>query len=196
MPKSRPMIVLITGPVRSGKSTRATHLAREFGLPVSYVVTARVDPNDREMAARIERHRLERGAEPAIELWQPGGLDLPAIVGGAPARTTLLVDSIGTWLAGHLLDMEALAEHDAAAAAERLEAFAEPLLTQLAAARAHVVLVGEETGWGLVPPTAQGRVFRDALGRVSRRVARAADRCELVVAGYAIDLHRCGVAIF
>ncbi len=41
----------------------------------------------------------------------------------------------------------------------QLEDTAEPLLAGLTAARANVVLVAEETGWGVVPPSAQGRIF-------------------------------------
>jgi adenosylcobinamide kinase/adenosylcobinamide-phosphate guanylyltransferase len=65
----------------------------------------------------------------------------------------------------------------------------------VAAARGNVVLVAEEAGWGLVPMTAQGRVFRDHLGRLTRRLGQVAERVELVVAGYAIDVRRCGVAV-
>jgi adenosylcobinamide kinase/adenosylcobinamide-phosphate guanylyltransferase len=189
------MIVLITGPVRSGKSTRAACVARELAAPLTHVLTARVDPGDGEMAERIARHRLERGSDPAIELWQPGGLDLPAIVAAAAPQTTLLVDSLGTWLAGHLLDLETLVERDWAQALARLEALTEPLPAELSAARANVVLVAEETGWGLVPLTAQGRLFRDSLGRLTRRVGHVAQRVELVVAGYALDLRSCGIPV-
>ena len=63
------MIVLITGPVRSGKSTRAVRLARNFGFPVTHVLTARLDPGDLEMAARVTRHRAERGTDATLELW-------------------------------------------------------------------------------------------------------------------------------
>jgi adenosylcobinamide kinase / adenosylcobinamide-phosphate guanylyltransferase len=190
------MVVLITGPVRSGKSVRAARVAREFGTPVTYVATLRVDPADGEMADRIARHRRERDDGPAIELWQPGGADLPDIIARTPPRTTLLVDSLGTWIAGHLLDLEELAERDAATALVRLEAITEPLITHLAAARCDVVLVAEETGWGLVPPSPQGRIFRDHLGRLTQRIGQAAARVELVVAGYAIDLRGCGVSVF
>jgi adenosylcobinamide kinase/adenosylcobinamide-phosphate guanylyltransferase len=189
------MIVLVTGPVRSGKSTRALRLARDFGRPVTHVVTARVDPSDVEMADRIARHRRERGAEPTIELWRSGGEDLAAIVAGAAAHTTLLIDSLGTWLAGYLLDMEAVAERDPAGALAQLETVGEPLLLALATARADIVLVTEETGWGLVPITAQGRIFRDGLGRLAQRIGKLAARVELVVAGYAIDLRRYGVSV-
>jgi adenosylcobinamide kinase/adenosylcobinamide-phosphate guanylyltransferase len=189
------MIVLVTGPVRSGKSTHAARVARDFGAPVTHVLTARVDPTDPEMSDRIARHRRDRGGEPAVELWQPDGPDLPAIIGAAAPQTTLLVDSLGTWSAGHLLDLEALAEHDPLAAFARLEALTDPLIGQLRTARANVILVGEEAGWGLVPVTAQGRIFRDHLGRLTRRVGQCAARVELVVAGFALDLRSCGVPV-
>jgi adenosylcobinamide kinase/adenosylcobinamide-phosphate guanylyltransferase len=189
------MIFLITGPVRSGKSTRAIRVARDFGCPVTHVLTARLDPGDPEMADRVARHRAQRGSETTIELWQPGAPDLAAIIARAPASTTLLVDSLGTWIAGHLFDMETLVEDDAAQALARLETLGEPLLATVAAARANVVFVAEETGWGLVPITAQGRVFRDQLGRLTRRLGQIAERVELVVAGYAIDLRRCGAEV-
>jgi adenosylcobinamide kinase/adenosylcobinamide-phosphate guanylyltransferase len=189
------MIVLITGPVRSGKSKRATQVSHELGSPVTHVVTARVDPADREMADRVARHRRDRGDVPVIDIWLPGSPDLTRIVRGAEAQTTLLVDSLGTWLAGYFLEIEELTERDPTAALDRLETICDPLVAQLAAARANIVLVAEETGWGLVPLTAQGRLFRDVLGRLTRRIGQFAERVELVVAGFALDLRRCGVPV-
>jgi adenosylcobinamide kinase/adenosylcobinamide-phosphate guanylyltransferase len=189
------MIVLITGPVRSGKSTRALGIARAFACPVTHVVTARADPADDEMVDRIARHRIERGADPVIDVWAPQTRSLADIVAAAAPGTTLLVDSIGTWVAGHLLDLESLAERDAPATLARLEAFAQPFLDRLPTVRANVVCVAEETGWGLVPVSAQGRIFRDHLGRLTRRIAHVAQRVELVVAGYALDLRGCGIKV-
>lgn len=190
------MIVLITGPVRSGKSTRAVRVARDLGLPVTHVLTARVDPTDREMADRIARHRAERGTDTAIEVWAPGTPALAEVVGTEPAGRTFLVDSLGTWVAGHLLDIEDLAERDAHAAALALERFTDPLPAALSVARCHVVIVAEETGWGLVPVSAQGRIFRDHLGRLTQAIGRIAERVELVAAGYAIDLRRVGTPVW
>jgi adenosylcobinamide kinase/adenosylcobinamide-phosphate guanylyltransferase len=189
------MIVLITGPVRSGKSTRAVRVARDLACPVTHVVTARIDPTDVEMADRIARHRSERGAEPVIDVWQPNTPGLADIIALAPAHTTLLVDSIGSWVAGQLLDLETLAARDALATLARLEALAAPLLECLTSVQANVVLIAEETGWGLVPTTAQGRVFRDHVGRLTRRIGALAGRVELVVAGYALDLRSWGTPI-
>ena len=46
-----------------------------------------------------------------------------------------------------------------------------------------MVLVSNEVGWGIVPETPLGRRFRDAQGRLNQRMAAAADRVVLVVAG-------------
>ncbi|GAC1404944.1 MAG: bifunctional adenosylcobinamide kinase/adenosylcobinamide-phosphate guanylyltransferase [Candidatus Velthaea sp.] len=190
------MLALITGPVRSGKSDYALRVAREFGNPITYVATARLDLGDAEMADRIARHRADRGPEiGVVELWSPGTPDLPALVAAARAGTTLLVDSLGTWIAGHLLDFEELAESDAPAALKKLEARTAALLPRLAGAQADIAIVSEETGWGLVPPTPLGRIFRDHLGRTSARIGRRAGRVHLVVAGYALDLRAAGVPV-
>ena len=64
--------------------------------------------------------------------------------------------------------------------------------TRSRGARAHAIVVGEETGWGVVPEYASGRVFRDVLGRVQQTLAARADRAYLVVSGFAIDLAVAG----
>jgi len=189
------MIVLITGPVRSGKSARAAHVAHELGQPVTYVATARIDSADAEMVDRVARHRAVRGDMPVVELWQPGVPDLPAVIVAAPAQTTLLVDSLGTWIAGHLLDLERVVGYDPLGALDTLERITAPLTGCLQAMQPNLVIVAEEAGWGIVPPSALARIFRDHLGRLVQHIALRADRVELVVAGYAIDLKRCGTPI-
>ena len=41
---------------------------------------------------------------------------------------------------------------------------------------------------GLVPPYPLGRAYRDALGRANQRIAAAADRVLLMVAGLSLAL--------
>ena len=45
------------------------------------------------------------------------------------------------------------------------------------------LLVSNEVGMGVVPPTKLGRLFQDMLGRVNQRVAERADDVLLLVAG-------------
>jgi len=183
------MTVFITGPVRSGKSEFAKRLVLERGGPVLFVATARVDPSDREFVARVERHKRDRPAGwTTIESAGPPRLDLVALIAQAPAGTTVIVDSVGTWLADYLIEMEARAEREPLRALAELEALAQPLVDLLTRPHGDVIFVSEETGWGIVPATPLGRVFRDALGRLTSALAASADAAYLLVAGYALDL--------
>jgi adenosylcobinamide kinase/adenosylcobinamide-phosphate guanylyltransferase len=194
------MITIVLGPVRSGKSARASELANASGKRVILAVTAALDPSDAEMMARVERHRRDRPSEwTVVETARQTAL--PAVIREAPADTCVLVDALGTWIAALLLGCEGLDGEggDSAAAVARatelVDAQGTDLADALASARGDVIIVAEETGWGLVPPSALGRVFRDGLGRLTQRLASRADRVELVVAGYAVDLRRIGTPV-
>ena len=180
------MVTIVLGPVRSGKSARGAVLAEASGKRVIVALTAAIDPSDAEMQARVERHRRDRPATWTV-VETASGTPLAALIRDAPAGACVLVDALGTWLAALLL---ACGDRDEAA--EELERSATELVEALDAATADVVLIAEETGWGVVPAFAQGRIFRDALGRLTQRIAARAGRVELVVAGYAVDLRAIG----
>lgn len=171
-------LTLFTGPVRSGKSSRAQALALRLRLPVTFVATARRDDADSEWTRRIERHRADRPSEwRTVETTNLDAAAVHALFEEASADEALLVDSLGTWLA----DRD-LGEEDAA------QASGNALVDAMLASRAHVILVSEETGWGVVPEYASGRVFRDVLGRLNQRAAAGARDAYLVVCGRAIPL--------
>src|ERR1700694_2187142 len=114
------MVVLITGGVRSGKSRYAQTCADAVGGAVTVFATAQVDASDREFVARIERHKRDR--PPHWTTVEPGFAELgPCLAALAPGNVAI-VDSIGTWVSGELLDLEALAERDPVAALDALEA--------------------------------------------------------------------------
>jgi len=192
---------LVTGGARSGKSAfaerRALALASTDHPPrtVTYVATAVAV--DAEMAGRIARHRARRpGAWRTVEA--PETL-AAAVIDACGRPGVVLVDCLGVWVTNRLMalgDPEA-PDADAAAwweAAEVLEASLAAELTALCdaamAGPADVLLVTNEVGFGLVPPTPLGRAFRDLLGRCSQLVASRADAVHLVVAGIAIDIAR------
>ncbi|HEY0396175.1 MAG TPA: bifunctional adenosylcobinamide kinase/adenosylcobinamide-phosphate guanylyltransferase [Candidatus Elarobacter sp.] len=186
---------LIVGPVRAGKSARAAALARASGRHVTFVATAAVDPNDAEMRDRVELHRRARPPEWAVvETAAPGAPPLTELLERADAGC-IVIDALGTWLAAELLQREGAAQRDPVTALEALDAHCAELAGALARSRAETIVVAEETGWGVVPATPLGRIFRDALGRLTRTVARDAARVELVVAGYAIDVRAIGTPV-
>ncbi|HEY0613570.1 MAG TPA: bifunctional adenosylcobinamide kinase/adenosylcobinamide-phosphate guanylyltransferase [Candidatus Elarobacter sp.] len=187
---------LIVGPVRAGKSSRAAALARASGKPVTFVATAAIDPGDAEMRARVDEHRRTRPREwSLVETGAPNGPALTEVLARAPAGDCVVIDALGTWIAASLLRDEARAARDPVGALAALDAQGAELAAALATTRAESIVVAEETGWGVVPPTPLGRIFRDALGRLTRTIARDAARVELVVAGYAIDVRAIGTPV-
>jgi adenosylcobinamide kinase/adenosylcobinamide-phosphate guanylyltransferase len=186
-------LTFVTGPVRSGKSRFAERLAMENGGDVTYVATARTDPTDAEWVARIAHHVARRPASwRTIETGLLGAPSLAELAGDGRANAVLLVDSLGTWLAAEMSARFEVGGEPAALDIDALETACTMTADALAASAAHAIVVGDEAGWGLVPPYPSGRVFRDVLGRMQQRLAARAERAYLVVAGYAIDLRAAG----
>jgi adenosylcobinamide kinase / adenosylcobinamide-phosphate guanylyltransferase len=176
-----PRVVLVTGPARSGKSEWAEHLAHHSQQSVIYVATAQLDPTDQEWQARIDQHQQRRPAHWST-LHAPEALS--PILQAAAVTDCLLIDSLGTWVANSL-------EHDQ----DTWTTTAQDFLIQLQHSQATIILVAEETGWGLVPAYPGGRVFRDRLGHLTRQVGTIAEAVYLVVAGYALNLKTLGIQL-
>jgi adenosylcobinamide kinase / adenosylcobinamide-phosphate guanylyltransferase len=171
-------LILVTGPSRSGKSAWAEALATQSGQPVVYVATSINNPDDLEWQARVKVHRDRR--PPHWHLWEIPS-KLTAALSEAPSQHCILIDSLGTWLANQLEQTpEAWAQTETA------------LLNILQHSTARIILVSEEVGWGVVPAYPAGRLFRDRLGTLARRIGVVADQVYLVTAGYALDIKALG----
>ncbi|WOD39167.1 bifunctional adenosylcobinamide kinase/adenosylcobinamide-phosphate guanylyltransferase [Nodosilinea sp. E11] len=171
-------ICLVTGPARSGKSEWAEALATQSGQSVIYIATSALDPADLEWQTRVALHRDRR---PAHWHLQEVPIALPKAILTATEHDCLLIDSLGTWLAN-------LLEQDD----DTWQATVDALIESLEQTPASVILVSEETGWGVVPAYPLGRLFRDRLGTLTRQVGTVAGAVYLVVAGYAIDVKKLG----
>jgi adenosylcobinamide kinase / adenosylcobinamide-phosphate guanylyltransferase len=168
---SLPLLTLVIGGARSGKSAFAERLVTGNQRPRRYIATA--EAWDDEMRARIARHRAERGAD-WVTVEAP--LDLGAALAAARADEVVLVDCATLWLTNHLL-----ADHD-------LNAEAGALLAALATCPAPVVIVSNEVGWGIVPDNTLAREFRDEQGRLNQRLAEQASLVVTVIAGLPLVL--------
>jgi adenosylcobinamide kinase / adenosylcobinamide-phosphate guanylyltransferase len=166
-----PRVTLVLGGARSGKSRYAETLVRDAGGGV-YLATAQA--LDAEMAARIARHRAERGdgwttVEEPLEL-------AAALERGARGGRPILVDCLTLWLS-NLMGAERAAAQEIAR-----------LLAALKTLPVPVVLVSNEVGLGIVPDNALARVFRDEAGRLNQAAAAAADRVVFLAAGLPLVL--------
>jgi len=179
-------LVLITGGARSGKSRLAEELALAGDGPACYIATAAV--LDEEMEHRVARHRARR---PKSWSTVEETLELGAALERVPEETTtVILDCLTLWLTNKLLAeyREGMAEAEIDGLEERIH---QELVAFCATVRTkpyRTIVVTNEVGWGVVPDTPLGRVFRDLAGRANQLVARAADSVWLAVAGYPLRI--------
>lgn len=171
-------ITLVLGGTRSGKSKLAEGLAANFGRPVIYIASA--SPIDKEMRARIERHRRRR---PASWRTVEAGADLADVV-AAHSRddNVILVDCLSLFVAA------LAAQQGEGSVLKAVKA----LVKAAKVGRAETIFVSNEVGMGIVPAFPAGRAYRDLLGEANQLVAGAADRVYLAVAGLALLLKGTG----
>ncbi|MDH2424588.1 bifunctional adenosylcobinamide kinase/adenosylcobinamide-phosphate guanylyltransferase [Sphaerisporangium sp. TRM90804] len=187
-----PRRTLVIGGARSGKSAEAE--MRLIAEPdVTYVATGPAGGRDPEWLARVRAHQRRRPPYwTTIET-----TELAALLRSATGP--LLVDGLGTWLAAVFDGCGAWGDpaYDRprgrkpgrfGTALDAVAARCDELVAAWRQTRAQVIAVSDEVGLSVVPATASGRVFRDALGRLNERLAAESEKAALVVAGRVIPL--------
>jgi len=176
-------VILVTGGARSGKSRFAEQLLSEYTpeqAPALYVATAQAF--DDEMRQRIALHRERRPKH-----WRTVESPLfltEAVLPYVEETKAVLLDCITLYLSNLLLmaDVETLAANS-----EQLELAAWQEISSLIALcrqhDVHLIMVTNEVGMGVVPPSLLGRVFRDISGFTNQRIAQTADHVFLLTAG-------------
>lgn len=170
-------LIFLLGGARSGKSHYAETWAREHGEQVLYVATA--EAHDDDMHQRIAHHQASRPAH-----WHT--LEAPRetdqhIAGTTFEYDTLLLDCLTLMTTNILLALpDAATQTDANNA---ILAQTDKLLDVYKQSDATWLVVSNEVGMGVVPPSKLGRFFRDMLGRANQRMAQHADDVLLLVAG-------------
>ena len=180
-------LIFVLGGARSGKSAFAERLAAlrqaQEGGRVLYVATAQAF--DADMERRIANHREQRPPQ-WDTLEEP--LKLPETLPSAlDGYDTCLLDCLTLWVSNQLLSME-----DDPGVEREILAATRRLLEVYEQSAATWILVSNEVGLGVVPPSRLGAVYRDALGRVNQAVAARADRVYFMVAGLALEMKSLG----
>ena len=170
-------LIFLLGGARSGKSHYAEGWARQHGGAVLFVATA--EAHDADMRQRIADHQTARPTA-----WHT--LEAPRDCASHIAacnfqHETLILDCITLMTSQVLLGLPKDATQQEANAAMLKEV--ERLLEVYARSDATWLVVSNEVGMGVVPPTRLGNLFRDMLGRANQRIAAQADELLLLVAG-------------
>ena len=187
-------LTLITGGARSGKSTLALEIARdsaeEAKQTVSFIAT--MEPNDSEMIYRVNRHKEGRP-----ETWQTieEQIEIADVISECTSDV-IIIDCISIWISNILFEIlgdfnkitEEFDEKQLLAIDDSINTYLTKLSQSLINSHAKVLCVTNEVGFGVIPSTPVGRIFRDYLGQANQHLARIATNTLLVVAGKVIEL--------
>jgi adenosylcobinamide kinase/adenosylcobinamide-phosphate guanylyltransferase len=165
-------LTLILGGTRSGKTSFAQAAALRLTDNPIYVATARVWDGD--FAARVARHKADRGPE-----WRSLECEKRLSELKLPRRSVVVVDCVTLWLTNFIIDADGDREQTLEESQREWEAFA----AGPAKSAAHLIVVSNELGLGVHPPEELGRKFADVQGFTNQRLAASAQRVVLMVAG-------------
>lgn len=162
-------LIFVLGGARSGKSSFALQQGKAKS-PRAFLATA--EPFDSEMTMRIQKHKRSRGQgwktfEVPIQLtewFESDGANYSSVV----------VDCLTLWLNNLLRDK---------VQPRQVPSRVRKMLKALRTCPAHVVMVSNELGLGLVPGDAASREFRDVAGRINQLIAAEADEVYFLVSG-------------
>ena len=161
-------LTLILGGARSGKSAFALDQASRNTGAKAFVATAQ--PFDNEMSLRIENHKKERSSD-WVTFEEP--VKLADVIREMDiSHRVILIDCLTLWTSNVML-----AKLDFPQEVERL------ITALLERSSTPIYIVTNEVGLGLVPETALGRMYRDNLGMLNRRVAEISSKVYLLVTG-------------
>jgi adenosylcobinamide kinase/adenosylcobinamide-phosphate guanylyltransferase len=160
------MRILITGGVRSGKSTYALQLAEQRfdGIKVFLATTI---PFDEEMKHRVREHQRQRDGsykttEEPVEIHRE-------------VAENLILDCVTMWINNLFYYQK---QH-------RCEEILSQFLSGLGE---NAIIVTNEVGWGNIPVDSQVRSYNELLGKSNQMIASQMDEVYLMVSGIPVKI--------
>ena len=170
-------LITVSGPTKSGKSQLAEFLISEKEF-ITYIATSKPRLNDPEWQRRIKTHKLRRPKSwNLIEHPQ----DICIAIESLGDNESILIDSLGGLVELYLMKKE-----------DEWELFQSKFVNCLIKNNLCIIVVSEEIGWGIVPSTPIGHLFRERHTKLSSLLNLHSNKKLLAVNGIAIDLDIIG----
>ncbi|MCS7233055.1 MAG: bifunctional adenosylcobinamide kinase/adenosylcobinamide-phosphate guanylyltransferase [Synergistetes bacterium] len=167
------MIVLITGGIRSGKSS----FAIKYALSKNYKKLAFLAtgvPFDEEMKHRIEKHKMERSN--LFETFEEP-IYVPELLKQiSPKYELIIVDCMTTYLANlyhYQLDVESF-----------LNSFFETIKQTVS----NLIIVTNEVGLSIIPENKLARNYMEKLADINKRIAHIANEVYFMISGIEVKI--------
>ena len=180
IPKNFKGIITISGPTKSGKSQLAEFLIKDQ-LSITYIATSKPRVNDLDWQRRINIHKTRRPASwKLIEHPQ----EICNAIDSSRNGEAFLLDSLGGLVEQHINENQ-----------DNWELFQLKFLNCLRKDDLGIIVVTEEIGWGIVPGTPIGHLFRERHTNLSALISQNSTQKWLAINGTAIDLEKIGYLI-
>ena len=163
-------IILVSGGIKSGKSEFAEYLVSKE-KNVTYIALSENRPEDKLWKERIKIHQLRRPK--SWKLIETENL-IPII---KVDKGTLLIDSLGGFVVNSLKIKE-----------EEWKNCLRNLLYYLESYKSKIIIVGEQTGWGLMSQYEIGNLYTDRLGVCLKEITKISKENWITINGKAIKL--------
>ena len=148
---------------------------------VTYIATSPTRAYDLNWEQRLQKHRNRRPNHWSVI---ESGPDLKNAITQLPRSDVVLIEALGGFVTWHLDE-----------SSNNWNALKNDLMQTIKQSDASIVIVIEETGWGVVPSTSKGGLFRDRLGKLSQELEPLASDSWLVLQGRALNLKQLGIAV-
>ena len=164
------MKILITGGVKSGKSTFAEQKTLELSEGFTPLYLATAECLDEEMQTKIEKHRRNR-MDRFRTIEEPLDLVSPLTEGKEPALIECMTLWLNNWF--HYQKDE-----------EQIMSMVDQLLTL----PRDLVFVLNEVGHGIIPENPLARIFVDWSGKIGSRLGKGCDEIWCCIAGHPMQV--------
>ncbi len=162
-------ITFITGGQKSGKSNFALKLAEAQSDKLCYVATALT--MDDEMKDRVRRHKAERSSK-----WQVVEESIniaDAVRANKDDYDVFLVDCMTLWMSNLMMTTDD----------DGIVDMVNDFINTVRTFNAHVIIISNEVGYGIIPENKVARRFIDLSGKVNQMIAQGSDDVFLMTAG-------------
>ena len=184
-------VYFLIGGARSGKSSYGEEMAKSLSSRVAYIATSKI--TDEEMERRVSIHRKRRP-----KAWKTYEINdkvinetsIKSIIKNILKEDidTVIIDCITNLLFrivyDYKLDSIKVIKNEVEEAVEKKAiSFFISFLKELKKSKLNIIIISNEIGLGVVPAFPLGRIFRDLLGTINKKIAEASDEVYFFVAG-------------
>lgn len=162
-------ITFITGGQKSGKSDFALKLVEEDHDRLCYVATALT--LDDEMKERVRRHKEERSSRWNVIEESVNIKD--AVMANKDDYDVFLIDCMTLWMSNLMMSTND----------DDILEMVHDFINTVRVTKAHVIIISNEVGNGIIPENKVARRFVDLSGKVNQMIAQGSDEVFLMTVG-------------